>query len=247
MSISDTTATGKEAGKGKNRIFQHPLVVAACIAVAGVILWKAIPKNPGHTTVEWKFGNQTLKLNVHNDMSDPGTLIQKLMSKKYSRAGTLALLGADGIYSIQDPAMVPALQKLCPDRGPAGETLLQRAQRLHGCLNIAVVKDVRELATQHQGPFQYIGQEVEIGTPPKIYQPGNGQANVCEDRGLLGHKMEIDTLQGLRSISVVATGQYPCTDYSKGVVPDIQLSAHDALHLFGRPTRKLEKAVAVPL
>jgi len=233
---------GTDPSNGRSRIFKHPLVIAAAILVAGALLWKVLPRNAAHTTLHWNFGNQRLDLDVQKDMSDPQALIQKVMSQQYSKAGTLQLLSKDGIYSITDPAIIQALQALCPDQRAAGGSLLQQQKHFQACNSNPIVKQLRDLASQHQAPFQYFGVAVEIGTPADT-QPNPGQANVCENGGFLGHQIEIDTLDGQRNIDVKATGSYTCTGYS--IVPDIQLSTQDALRLFGRPTRKLEKALAV--
>lgn len=234
----------EDPNKGKSRGFKHPLVIAAGIVVAGALLFRVLPPSAARTEVQYKFGDQVLKLNVQKDMSNPEALIHKLMSQPYSKAGILALLKQEGVYSITDPAIASALQRLCPDQGPAGETLLQRQKRLQPCFDESVVKDLRDLASRHEGVFQYRGQVVRIGTPADT-QPMPGKANVCEYGGLLGREIEIDTMPSRESIIVDATGYYPCTTYSTGIHPDIQLSAKDALRLFGRPTRKFEKAIAV--
>lgn len=219
-------------------------VIALGIVIGGLVVWKAIPRSAANTNIQWKFGNQSLNLNVKKDMSDPRALIQKLMSTPFSKAGTLSYLNKDGIYAIDDPSIIPAIEALCPSKKGSQETPLQRQQRLQACLKSVVLRRLRNLASQHEAPFQYIGQEVTIGTPAAT-QPPVGYANVCENGGFLGHKIQINALEGGRTVTVEATGYYTCTGYE--VVPDIQLNARDAIHLFDRPTRKLEKAVAVVL
>lgn len=220
------------------------LVIVAETIILAVLLWKVLPKNAAETNIQMKFGDQSLKLNVKKDMSDPQALVEKLMSQPFSKAGTMAFLSKEGIFSISDPSIVPALQNLCPNKNSDGETLVARQQRLQACLESNVLKQIRELATKHAPPFQYIGREVEVGTPARA-QPRIGHAFVCSNGGFLAHKIQINTLQGNRSITVNATRFYPCTGYDD--VPDIQISARDAYKLFGRPTRKFEKAVAVVL
>ena len=70
-------------------------VIALGIAIGGLIVWKAIPRSAADTNIQWKFGNQSLNLNVKKDMSDPQALIQKLMSTPFSKAGTLFYLNKD--------------------------------------------------------------------------------------------------------------------------------------------------------
>lgn len=221
-------------------------VICLGTIVIGVLLWKVLPSSAANTTVHWKFGNQVLDLNVKKDMSDPEPFIKKLMSKPFSRRGSLAILNKYGIYSIKRISVVHALQALCPDEKTPNESRNHRQQRLQACAQIPVIKSLRTLAGQHAAPFQYISQEVTIGTPATT-QPQVGHANICVSRDgeFFGHDLEIDTLQGQRSINVVATGYYKCTDWDGA--PDIQLSAQDALNLFRRPTRKIEKAIAVPM
>ena len=223
------------------------LGIAAIIGlVAGLLLWRVLPIGAAKTELEWKFQGQSLKPNVAKDLSDPEAMFKKLFEMDFARAGTLALLKNKNVFSIQDSSFVEALKNYCPDQIGKKETFEERQKRLAQCLEVGTLKELRRLALDHVSPFQYIGTKVQVATPQNAKeQPPSGHANVCKNGGFLGYTVQLTDPTRKSTITVEATGSYPCIGLPG--VPDIQLNASDASALFGRPTMKYENAIAVVL
>lgn len=220
-------------------------------AIAGIVgliiglgLWRVLPSDAAKTELDWKFNGQSLKLNVAKDLRDPEAMFKKLFGTEFSRAGALALLRRQNIFSMEDSSFLDALRNYCPNEVAQPESPEQHQKRLRKCFEFGVLRQLRQMAVDHSPPFQYIGTEVRVGTPERD-QPPDLHANVCASGGLLGHRIEIDNPALKTTVIVQATGYYDCTGFSD--FPDIQLNAHDASTLFGRPTRKYENAIAVVL
>ena len=193
--------------------------------------------------LEWKLGGQTLHLNVAKDLSNPEVMFGKLFASEFSRAGTLELLRAKGVFSVDDMAMVDALNRLCPPDVPR-ESWLKRQQRLSKCFEEKfLLQRLRGLADKHQAPFQYVGRDVLVATPPGDAL-SRGVANVCSSGDFVGRKLQLVNPNGSAQVTVQASGVYTCTVVT---VADVQICSADARDLFNRPTGKLERAIAVVL
>jgi hypothetical protein len=210
--------------------------------VSGALLWKVLPSNAAKTKLTWKIGNQSVTLDVAKDLSDPEAMIKTLFATSASRSGILQLLRERGIFAADDIALVDALAGFCPAE-VGRETVVQRQHRLNKCFQNKVLQELRQLAKGHQPPFQYVGREVLVGTPPGTSLT-RGSANVCSSGEFVGQTLQLGDLEGKRVITVQARGRYPCLDVF-GAQAEVQISAADTLALFNRPTDKVEHAIAV--
>ena len=203
-----------------------------------------VSRKSTRTEFEWKFGNQTLKLNAQRDLQDPEKMFEKLFETDFSKAGTLALLRKRKIYALDDSSLVEVLKNFCANQVSKRESLQERTERLSKCFEMETLKQIRELARDHLPPFQYVGKLIKVGTPgdPKDL-PSTGRANVCADGGFLGHMVEITDPDQRGTITVQASGWYTCTGVSD--YADIQIRPEEAKKLFNRGTRKYEEALAV--
>ena len=213
-------------------------------AIAGVVVLRAIPSDAAGTNVEWQFPGGSLKMDVKKDLNDPEAMFKKLFQTDFSREGTLGLLRGKKIFSIQDHELVESLKAACPNKGSATETPVELQARLEKCLDISVVRELRQLADDHAPPFQYIGKRIDVGIPQADEnKPPDGHANVCRNRGLLGKTVQLINPSNRKQIMVEATGSYLCTGLAE--FPELQLNERDAAKLFNRATMKKEVLIAV--
>ncbi len=172
------------------------------------------------------------------------SLYSLIYTDRAFRDALIARLADDQIYQITDRRLPAALNDhLC---SPIPEEPLEaRTLKSKECADLPVANQLRLLADRHNIPFHYVGELIKIGTPGESHQPQPDRAHVCRNSGFRDRTIELTNPQNNVSVTVRATGSYDCTGYS--TYPDIQLSAADAVKLFGRPTDKYEEAVAVVL
>jgi hypothetical protein len=221
------------------------ILVAAIGAITiGYVVGNAVPINPDTSDISISFAELgTVNIKAARKTVDYAAALDSLFREEFSRNAIIGWLqDRQDMYQIEDRDLVDAISEDLCDPIP-DEPLQDRLQLAAACASQPVPAGLRQLADGRLPPFHYVGLEVEIGTPAQENQPPMGRANVCRERGLLGHNVRLVNPISQTTLTVEATGAYQCTGYEQ--VPDLQLHAVDAIKLFGRPTQRYERAIAV--
>jgi hypothetical protein len=227
------------------------IVPAIVTLVIGFLIgWRAIPADPVESEIEWDYPGGSLKINAKTDLNSPENMLKRLFSTSFSKAGTEKWLKDNYMmYSLEEEALVNALQELCAP--PANLSAKERQKFMEACVNSPVLAQLRSLAENKEPPFHYIGVDVMVGIPDP--EPEPGIANVCLKNPriplrFLGKQIELTNPVNNVTITVKAVGHYTCTGYNK--FPDIQLNLEDARKLFSGQNRQAydtTKVIAVIL
>jgi hypothetical protein len=146
-----------------------------------------------------------------------------------------------GLYNLNDPELIDAIEKLCEPKYE--HDLIQYQQAMKPCINHKLVARLREQAKTHQPPFQHSGKEVRITVPVKVNQPTVGFAYTCFEGGLTNKKVILFGHNNEESLVVQLIGAYECKEQSTYF--DIKLNEEQALTLFKHSPRAVEYAVAL--
>lgn len=203
------------------------ILAVACL-LGGIAIGFNIGGDDGlkNTDIRWKYGDSELVIDLEKDLADDKTMLGKIFSENYSRAGAVDWLKTEqSLFTATDPDLADAFEAI--------EFEAPLAERL------------RNLRNSRKGPWSYQVQEVKIGIPDINDQPFNGYANVCESGIFRGEKVELFLIDRPdKRITVNATGRYSCPEGYN--FPDVQLSSYDAKKLFGYNNfSKYERAGAV--
>ena len=208
------------------------------MALMGII-WFAMSDDSSRL-LKVSIGEATLEMQADNMEIKHEELLELTYTDSFARGGLMDWLASKQIFEAADPELVEAITtKVC---APIPEDDLEARLRLgRDCANKPVVAELRRRADRRRTPFHYIGDIVTIGVPDA--RPPQGRAYACRDGVFWRRNVRLTNMNdNQRFVSVDVTGHYPCADPT---APQIQLSAEDAVSLFGGPTQKYEQAEAI--
>ena len=207
------------------------------MALMGII-WFAMSADSSRL-LKVSIGDAALEMQADNMEIKHEELLELTYTDDFARGGLMDWLASKLIFEAANPELIEAIAtKVC---APIPEDDREARLRLgRACANAPVVAELRRRADRRRTPFHYIGDIVTIGVPDD--RPLPGRANACRDGVFWRRDVRLTNLiDNQRFIDVAVTGHYPCTDPT---APQIQLSAEDAVSLFGGPTQKYEQAEA---
>ena len=220
----------------------HFLLAGLALLLLVFLIVVVTQKTP--TKISMSFPRGSLILEPTEEKIDYESLLDKIYSTEFSKAGLMNWLDKKNIFSFEDPSIVTALnKKLCEPNTERG--LEERFKRDRECAEEDVAAGLRELERKKKVPFHYLGSVVKVGIPSKTDQPPQNRANVCNNSDFFGARIKLHHPKNKKSIEVQATGKYLCL--SPAEYPDIQLNSEDAGKLFPGSLQKYQEAVAIIL
>ena len=223
------------------------ILVPGFIVIVVLLVILGMPDNPTSQNVNITFpGGFMLEMDVSQPEVAHSALLAQLFSEEFTRDGVLGWLGREQqMFSISDIQLVTALEQNLCDPIP-DSPLPERIEKAQECAARPVADGLRTLQVERRIPFHYVGIPVRVGVQAdEEGRPAMGRANVCLESDLLGKQIELtDPISGSR-ITVLASGSYRCTGFSR--YPDVQLGPDQARDLFISALLEYQDAVAVSL
>lgn len=178
---------------------------------------------------------------------DYATSLERIFANNATRGKAIAWLEShENVFTPTSERLADAVARQACGTIPDGVT--PEAMKVkRDCAELPGIRRFRELASNHEVPFHYVGVLGDMGVPAgTANKPARGSANVCKPGELHGKRLQVASTDGERQIEVNATGYYLCTDAIPA--PDIQLNPEDALTLFPNGAlSKKEQVILVPL
>lgn len=185
----------------------------------------AIRSNSVKMTISTSYGTG-VTLEAEKDGSIEYEEVLDLMyADNFIRGGMIQWLSGKHIYSFDDPALARALSTRICEPFPSDD-LSARLKAEQECAGKSGIKELRELASEHQLPFHRVGMIVEIGIPGSIQE--TGRAYACYGSGYLGETIRLvnqGDYEKQTTVEIDPKGRYSCKIPS---APDIQLNEKDA-------------------
>jgi hypothetical protein len=202
-------------------------IIFACVGclVGGLAVGFNLQKGTARQTfIKWSYGNAALEIDLDQDLANDSTLLKKIFSTKFSKAGaTDWLKGEEKIFHFLDTDLTNEFASL--------EYESEMAEKL------------RNLRVSRTGPWDYQQDTIRMGILGADARPG--YCNVCQSKKYRGKTLKLfDLRDNGRSIILEASGRYECLPGLQ--VPDLQLSPVDAEKLLGFGSfNKYEYALAL--
>ena len=135
------------------------------LVVVLIVVYWSMDKGAQTQKVILKLPKGSLEIQMGQDRQiDHRTVLEEIFKDDYAKSAAEAWLRDNhDKYDIADPQLIDKIRNLCPDIPE--EPILERQERLKRCASKThLIEALRELASKHQPPFQYIGNAIKVGT-----------------------------------------------------------------------------------